>query len=413
MSHDSERKRSLQLDSLCVHGVRRAESGGRPVADPLIRSANFVQSEASYRAIAEGRADQVAIYSRYSNPTVAAVETTLAALEGAERAQLFASGMAAMHAAIVGTVASNSLLVISKKMYGGTHDLVTSGLKELGFRVRTVDLEESASGKAPSRVFEGASLVVCESLANPTLEVLDLSRLAQRVHAAGAKLLVDATFASPVAQRPLEFGADLVMHSATKLLGGHSDLIAGVISGSREALDNIETWRRRAGGCLAPDAAWLLDRGLKTLALRVRTQSKNAQSIAEYLQGHAQVTRVLYPGLKSHPTFGQARRMLEYPGCMVSFELEGGDDAAEAFVRTLDLWIDAPSLGGVESLVSLPRLMSHAHFDDEGRAALGIGPGFVRLSVGIEDVDDLIADLDRALASLQRHSRPLPMRHTT
>jgi cystathionine gamma-synthase len=327
------------------------------------------------------------------------VEDRIAALEGAERSLLFSSGMAALHAAIVSCAPTGSALVVSRRLYGGTHDLLTNGLVPLGYSLRTVDIEHGAGSGELDRALEGARLLICESLANPTLEVADLDMLAQRTHAAGALLLVDATFASPISQRPIQHGVDLVMHSATKLLGGHSDLIAGVLSGTSELLRPVLAWRKRAGGCLAPDAAWLLDRGLKTLALRVRAQSANAARVAAFLDEHPAVRRTVYPGLPSHPSHSTARRMLEHFGCMIGCELVGGDEAGAAAARALRLWLDAPSLGGVESLVSLPRLMSHALYSDDERRSLGIGAGYMRLSVGIEDADDLIADLDRGLSA--------------
>ncbi len=361
---------------------------------PLVRSVTFAQSDATYAALAAGRTREVAIYARYSNPTVEIVEERLAALEGAEQALVFSSGMAALHAAILATVPAGGTLVVADRLYGGTIDLLHGGLELLGFHVRTVDVSDAESLQS---AIDGASLVLCESVSNPTLDVTDLPLIETIAHEHGARILVDATFASPIGQRPLELGADLVMHSATKFLGGHSDLVAGVIAGSAAALEPIWTWRKRAGGCLDPQAAWLLARGLATLALRVRAQERGAQKIASFLASHPAVARVLYPGLASHPTHELADRLLDNYGSMVSFELGGGDEAAMRFVRRLELVIDAPSLGGVESLVSLPRFMSHAHLSDAERRAAGIGPGFVRLSVGIEDPEDLLSDLAQAL----------------
>jgi methionine-gamma-lyase len=361
---------------------------------PLVRSATFAQSDATYAALAAGRTREVAIYSRYSNPTIEIVEERLAALEGAEQALVFSSGMAALHAAILASVPPGGTLVVADRLYGGTIDLLHGGVELLGLQVRTVDVSDRAALK---RAIQGASLVLCESISNPTLDVTDLPTVGEIAREHGAQLLVDATFASPICQRALELGADLVMHSATKFLGGHSDLTAGVIAGSAPALEPIWAWRKRAGGCLDPQAAWLLGRGLATLALRVRAQERGAQKLAEFLAGHRAVTRVLYPGLPSHPTHELAGRLLNGFGSMVSFELAGGDEAALRFVRRLELVIDAPSLGGVESLVSLPRFMSHAHISDAQRRAAGIGPGFVRFSVGIEDPDDLVNDLEQAL----------------
>ncbi len=400
MSKTPARPDAFRPETLCVHAGWRPSDRDPSVALPIVRSATFAQSDATYAALRSGHGREVAIYSRYSNPTLEVVEKRLAILEGAEQALLFSSGMAGLHAAIVAHVPHGGTLVVSDRLYGGTIDLLHGGLEPLGYRVRAVDVSDRS---ALERAAPGAALVLCESVSNPTLDVTDLPLVEAVAHEHGAKMLVDATFASPISQRPLELGADLVMHSATKFLGGHSDLVAGVIAGSAALLEPIYAWRKRGGGCLDPQAAWLLERGLKTLALRVRAQSANAEEVARFLAGHRAVTRVCYPGLPTHPTNALARVLLDHPGSMVSFELAGGDEEAMRFVRRLELVLDAPSLGGVESLVSLPSVMSHAHISEEERRAAGIGPGFVRLSVGIEDVDDIVADLARAL---ERSSDP-------
>lgn len=388
---------SLQPSSLatrCVHGPRRPAPGSEGLVLPIDRSSTFLQHEASRRAIDEGRWSEVPVYSRYKNPTVQAAEEHLADLEGAERALLFASGQAAMHATLLSLARPGRKIACARQLYGGTLDLLTV-LRDLSIESILFDpFEEASLARA---LAEEPCAVLVESVSNPTLRVADLPRLAARVHAVGAALLVDATFASPVLQRPLELGADLVLHSATKFLGGHSDLLAGVVLGSAAALDPIWLWRMRAGGILDPAAAYLLVRGLMTLCLRVRAQGQGALALAQALTTCPAVSRVLHPCLPSHKDQTLAAQLLAGPVPIVSFELEGGDEALRPFVDRLRLAQDAPSLGGVETLVSLPRFMSHRSLSVEERAAVGIGPGFVRVAVGIEDPRDLVADFSQAL----------------
>jgi cystathionine beta-lyase/cystathionine gamma-synthase len=304
------------------------------------------------------------------------IEERIAALEGAEEALAFASGMAAIHAAVMSLVRSGSRIVAHKELYGSTWDLFHNFLPRLGVETQFVDLADARARQAALE--RGAALVYCESLSNPTLDVCDLPSIARSAHAAGALLLVDATFATPILQRPLALGADLVVHSATKFLAGHSDVIGGLASGPRRLMQPIYRWLQLAGGCMDPHAAFLLDRGLKTLPLRMKAHCENAQRLAEWLAAHPRVRSVLYPGLRTHRTHALAREMLAMPGGMLSFVVEGGDTAALRFARALKLSFEATSLGGTETLVSLP-------------------PGFVRVSVGIEDVQDLIADFEQAL----------------
>jgi cystathionine beta-lyase/cystathionine gamma-synthase len=380
--------------TLCVHGGYRPGPGSPDVVAPISRTSTFLQDETTYAQIAAGRASEALIYTRYGNPTLDSVETVLAALEGTERALVFASGMAALHAAVLATARPGSTIVVSKELYGGTRDLLLGGLVHLGFAIREFGIDDFES--LERALEEDVSLVLCESVSNPTLAVADLPRIAAIVHAGGAKLLVDATFVSPILERPTEHGADLVMHSATKYLGGHSDLTAGVICGGRADLDGIWTWRKRAGGCLDPEAAFLLARGLKTLALRMRAHCEGATHLAGVLAEHPRVVRVFYPGLEHHPSHAVATRLLAMPGGMVSFEVASGE-AALALARGLSLALDAPSLGGVETLVSLPAYMSHVHLSEEERLGVGIRPGLVRVSVGIEDPCDLERDFVQAL----------------
>lgn len=389
----------LRPESLCVHGGWRAAPAERAAVLPLVRSSTFLLRDDAYAAMLEGRVDEAWIYTRIRNPTLDAVQEKLAALEGAERALLYASGMAAIHAAVLACVKQGGRVVAPRRIYGSTWDLLQNLLGPLGVRTDFVDQGDPA---ALARALDAApaDLVWAESLSNPTLDVADIPALAAAAHARGAKLVVDATFVSPLRQRPLALGADLVVHSATKYLAGHSDLVGGVVCGSGPLMKECFRKLQLAGGCMDPQGAWLLDRGAKTLALRMERHDANALELARRMEAHPQVERVLHPGLPSHPHHESARRLLpQGSGGMWSCVLRGGDERASRFVRALRLALEASSLGGVETLVSLPFNTSHARLDEAQRAAAGILPGFVRVSTGIESVEDLWRDFESALAA--------------
>lgn len=381
----------------CVHaGKDRLEDAGS--STPIDRSATFRLDDASYAAIAEGRMRDVRIYTRYGNPTVDSLRRRLAALEGADDALCFASGMAAMHAALVSSLPRGGRVLASADLYGGNVDLLERGLPELGFEVERADFSDrDAFDEALTRE---PDVVFCESLSNPLLRVCDLPRVSARAHAAGATVIVDATFTTPLLSRPLEQGADLVCHSASKYIGGHSDVIAGVVCGDARRIDALKTELIRFGGCIDPQPAWLLERGLKTLALRMRAHCDGALHVARALEAHPRIARVFHPGLPSHPDHELAGELLSGFGGIVSFEVQGGDASALRVIRGLSLALEAPSLGGVETLATLPCTTSHAALTPDARLAAGIHPGLVRLAVGIEDPDDLVNDLRAALDRL-------------
>lgn len=383
--------------TLCVHAGHRATRANAAVVAPIAQTTTFLLDDESYRRMLEGRVDEALIYTRLGNPTLDAVEKKIAALEGAEKAFVFASGMAAIHAALMSQVEAGARIVAHDELYGSTWDLLHNFLSHLAIETVFVDLSDArARAQALSRP---AALVYCESISNPTLCVSDIPKIAESAHAAGARLLVDATFATPILQRPLELGADLVVHSATKYLGGHSDLIGGAVCGSRSIMKGVYRWLQLAGGCMDPHAAFLLDRGMKTLPLRMKAHCDGASALARRLSEHARVKTVLYPGLESHPSQALARELLAAPGGMLSLVIEGGDAAALRFMRGLKLALEASSLGGVETLVSAPFNTSHVKLSAEQRLAAGIPPGFVRVSVGIEDPEDLMADFAQALGA--------------
>jgi cystathionine beta-lyase/cystathionine gamma-synthase len=387
----------LAASTLAVHAGSHDDAATGAVGTPIYQTSTFILGEEQYRAVEEGFARDRFIYTRYGNPSQWAVQEKLAALEGAESALVFSSGMAAISASVLALLDKGAHIVASDELYGGTYNLFHHELPSLGMQVSYVNPRDPDAIRAALR--PQTMLLYFEALTNPLLKVVDIPALAALARGAGARLMIDATFVTPLGCRPLALGADLVVHSCTKYLNGHSDLVAGVALGSRKLMDQVWPRLLAYGGCLDPHACFLLERGLKTLALRMRAHEQGAQQVARFLQGHARVRRVHYPGLDSHPDHALARRQLANTGGMVTFEL-ASDAQALALLPRLALMREATSLGGVETLISLPFNTSHAAFTVEQRARLGIAPGCVRLSVGVEDPADLIADLNRALASL-------------
>jgi len=379
----------------CVHAGHRADARTRDIVAPISRSATFLLDDEAYAKMLGGRAEEALIYSRIRNPTLDVVQRRLAAIEGAESCLVFSSGMAAVHSVTMSLVKSGDRIVAHRELYGSTWDLFVNFLAPLGIETVLVDLDDEA--ERARALAGGAAMVYCESISNPTMSVADVPAIARAARAAGARLVVDATFVTPILQRPLELGADVVVHSATKYLGGHSDLIGGALCGSAALLRGAFRWLQLGGGCMDPQTAFLLDRGIKTLPIRMRAHVENAGRLAARLAEHERVRTVLYPGLAGHPSHARAQSLLAAPGGMLSFVIEGGDAAALKFVRNLRLALEASSLGGVETLVSLPFNTSHVRMSPAQRSAAGIPPGLVRVSVGIEDAEDLIADFVRAL----------------
>lgn len=383
--------------TVCIHGGHRATSANPAVVMPVVHSTTFRLDDEAYAQMLSGRTHEALIYTRIRNPTLDVVQERIARLEGAERAIVFASGMAALHAAVMSCVTTGSTLIAHKEIYGSAWDLFANLLAPLGVTALFFDLSDPETLEREVAAARPA-VVYAESISNPTMNVADLPAIAKVARHYGAAFIVDATFATPMFQQPLRFGADLVVHSATKYLGGHSDLIGGCVAGSQLRMGGVYRWMQLAGGCMDPHAAFLLDRGLKTLPLRMKAHVENATRIARWLELHPRVSAVMYPGLVSHGSNAVAQRVLGAPGGMLSFVVKGGDAAALRFVRALELAIEASSLGGVETLVSLPFNTSHARMSEEQRTEGGIPPGLVRVSVGIEDAQDLIDDFESALA---------------
>ncbi len=340
------------------------------------------------------------IYSRVGNPTVALLENRLASLEGGEAALCTSSGMGAITSAIYSLLQAGDEIVADRTLYGCTFGFFRHGLAGLGITVKHVDMTRPEAVAAA--ITPRTRLLYCESPANPNMRLIDLAAIAGLGQAHGIPLMVDNTYCTPYLQRPLEFGATYVVHSATKYLGGHGDLLAGAVIGPAEAINRMRFFgvKEMTGAVMSAFDAFLVLRGLKTLALRMRAHSASAQALAEFLAGHPAVAKVDYPGLPSFPQYELAQRQMLLPGGMIALHLHGGFAAGRRFMDALQLCTRAVSLGDAETLVQHPASMTHSTYTPEEQAEHGISPGLVRLSVGLEDVADIRADLAQALAGL-------------
>jgi cystathionine gamma-synthase len=377
-----------------VHG---GERNGDSITAPIHQTSTFVfEDSEEVRAYQEGR-KQRDEYGRYGNPTWRAVERKLCELEGAEEAVLFASGMCAATTTFLALLPRGGHLVVTSDCYRRTRQFSRDYLTKLD--VETTVIEAADTKKLADALRDDTTLFFTECPTNPYLRVIDLPDAVRVCHARGVRVVVDSTFASPVNHRALADGADLVLHSATKYLGGHNDLLAGVVVGPAELVGQIRDAVGVLGGVLDAHAAWLLLRGLKSLALRVARHNENGLAVARWLEAHPRVRRVWYPGLQSHPDYSVATRLLSGFGGVVTFELDGDFDTTAAFVDRCRVPYIGPSLGGAESLIEMPALMSYWDLTRDERLRLGITDSLVRYACGIEDAEDLIADLHQALGT--------------
>jgi cystathionine gamma-lyase len=375
-----------EFSTLAIHAGQDADPATGATVVPIYATSTYTQEAPGKHKGFE--------YSRSGNPTRQALETCLAALEGGERGLAFASGLAATNA-VFSILKPGDEVAAAADLYGGTYRLLEKVFKPWGLVPRYTE-DPSPAGFA--RIITPATkLVWIETPTNPLLQILDIAAVADLAHKAGARLAVDNTFASPYLQQPLRLGADLIVHSTTKYLGGHSDVIGGAVVGTRELLQPIAFYQNAAGGVPGPFDAWLTLRGIKTLAIRMERHCANARRLATWLAEQPQVQRVYYPGLRTHPGHELARRQMRDFGGMISVSLKGGKDSALRMLTRTKLFSLAESLGGVESLIGHPATMTHASIPADIRQARGIDDGLVRISVGIEDVDDLQRDLEQAL----------------
>lgn len=390
-------KRARGLGTLVVHAGEERHGTAGPLTTPIAQTSVFVLPKVEdLRGIVTGKT-QGFYYTRNGNPTTAAAEEKIAALEGGVGGIVTSSGMSATLAAALAICQAGDEIVSMLDIYGGTLKLFEVVLAKLGIKTTLVPYQEM--GRIGDYCSKATKLIFVETPTNPTLRTVDLKAMAKLGAKTGARVVVDSTFATPILQRPLEFGCDVVMHSATKYLGGHSDLTAGaLVCRDKKLLAKMREMSVATGGTCDPGAAYLLVRGLKTLQVRVERACTNAKAIVSALQKHKNVERVMYPGLRTTDGHAIAKRQMKDFGMMLSIEVKGGARAAERFIDHLQLWYLATSLGGVESTVSYPVLASHVDCSSQRLKLLDISSATVRLSVGIEDVRDLMADLDQALS---------------
>ena len=378
-----------------VRGGSDLSKKNGPLATPIYQTSTFEVTDSDQQVRAT-HSDM--FYTRYGNPTHTVAENAIAELEGADAALLFSSGMTAITTTILALLKSGDHVVAQRDIYGGVTKFFTQWLPKLGIEttfVSTTDYDQHARAIRPN-----SKLLYLESPTNPTLRVVDLKKVSSLARQHKLLSMIDSTFATPINQRPLEFGIDLVMHSGTKYFGGHADLICGILAGRQELIDKVHETRTTLGGVMDPHAAWLLLRGIKSLAVRVQRQNENALRVAQFLANHTKVKRVHYPFLEGHPQRALAMEQMNGGGGVLSFEVDGSGDDTRRVAESLRLFTLAPSLGGVESLVTIPVLTSHAMISAQERAEMGVTEQLIRLAVGIENADDLIHDLDQGLSVL-------------
>jgi cystathionine gamma-synthase len=392
--------RKVNRGTLAVWGgEENKDMWQRSTQVPVVHSVSFGYTDTEeWLDVALGNAEGH-IYGRNTNPTVEVFEEKVRQLEGAEAATSFSTGMAAISNTLYTLLTPGDRVVSVKDTYGGTNKIFTEFLPRLKIDVALCDTTDHEVIEA--EVAKGCKVLYLETATNPTLKVVDIQRLAQAGHRAGATVIVDNTFATPINCNPLELGADLALHSATKFLGGHADALGGVICGAKELVEQIYHYREINGATLHPMAAYLLLRGIKTLHLRIRQQNASAGQVAEFLHGHPAVDAVYYPGLPSDPGHAIAKKQMRGFGGMLSFTLHGGFDAVRKFLPQLQYAHAAANLGSVETIVGPPRTTSHVECTPEERAAMGIPESLIRYSTGIEDTEDLIEDLKTALNVLE------------
>jgi cystathionine beta-lyase/cystathionine gamma-synthase len=386
------KKHQRHPETEAVRGGTDLHKRNGPLATPIYQTSTFevTDSDQQVRAISSDM-----FYTRYGNPTHTVAENSIAELEGADGALLFASGMGAITTTLLSLLKSGDHIVAQRDIYGGATKFLSQWLPKLGIEttfVDTTDYDQHARAIRPN-----TRLLYLESPTNPTLRIVDLPKVAALARQHNLISFIDSTFATPINQRPADFGIDLIMHSGTKYFAGHSDLICGIVAGRQDLIRKIHETRTTLGGTMDPHAAWLLLRGIKTLAVRVQRQNDNALRVARFLAQHGKVRRVHYPFAEGHPQRALAMEQMNGGGGVLSFEVDGTGEDAKRLAEALHLFSLAPSLGGVDSLVTIPVITSHGMISAEQREKMGVTEQLIRLSVGIENVDDLIADLEQAL----------------
>jgi methionine-gamma-lyase len=388
----------MHIESKIVHGGQHPDKETGALSPPIFQTSTFAFRDADHGARLFNQEESGYIYTRLSNPTIDLLAKKIALLESADAGVLFASGLSAVFNMVITLAQTGDHVVSDDTIYGGTFALFKTVMPRLGI---TVTFVNTADLDAVSRaVTNKTKLIFTETPANPTMKIVDVAACAAIAKKKGIMLCVDNTFATPYLQRPVELGADIVLHSMTKYFGGHGDIIGGAVAGSDDVMHRVWENAKEIGGCLSPFNAWLVLRGLKTLAVRMDRHCQSAQKIAEYLSRHDKIDRVYYPGLSSHPGHELAKKQMSGFGGMLGFDVKGGKEAGKVLMNSVKLCILAVSLGDVDSLIEHPASMTHSTYSDEELRACGITPGFVRLSVGLEHVDDIIADLQQALGKI-------------
>ncbi len=393
--HMGEKKQPSRFATDAVHSG--TQHIGDAVNTPIFQSSTYKLTDERYAGWAAG-AQHTLLYARLSSVNSDAVAQKLTALEQGEDAETFASGMAAISTTLMALLNQGDHMVASADVYGGTYGLLTEEFPRFGISTTMADMRDAASYEAA--IQENTKILYIETLTNPVLKVCDIEAMADVAKRHNLLLIIDNTFASPWGCKPLTMGVDLVIHSTTKYLGGHSDIIGGAVVGSKDLIAQIFIRKVHFGGSPDPHACYLLERGMRTLDVRMPRICQNAETLARRLETHAAIERVYHTRLESHPDFDVANRIMPHGSGMIAFIVKGGDDAALKFMRNLNLIYEATSLGGVESLIECPFNSSHMFVPEDVRVEAGVVPGFVRLSIGIEDVEDLWSDIEGALASL-------------
>ena len=391
------KKHEYRQETEAVRGGTSLHKKNGPLSTPIYQTSTFEVTDNQEQVRATGTDHY---YTRYGNPTHTVAERAIAQLEGTDAALLFSSGMAAITTSILALVKAGDHIVAQRDIYGGVTKFLSEWLPKLGVETTFVDTNDIEQHERAIR--PNTRILHIESPTNPTVRVVDLEKIAALARKHRLISTIDSTFATPINCRPAEWGIDLVLHSGTKYFGGHSDLICGIATGRRDLIDQIHHVRTTLGCSMDPHAAFLLLRGIKTLAVRVQRQNESALKVAEFLSRHPKVTRVHYPMLQKHPEYALAKKQMAGAGGVVSFEIDGSGEDACRVAEALNLFTLAPSLGGVDSLVSIPVLTSHAMIDPELRKKMGVTEQMIRLSVGVESVEDLIADLEKGLTVLSQ-----------
>jgi cystathionine beta-lyase/cystathionine gamma-synthase len=391
------KRHKFRQETEAVRGGTHIDKKNGPLATPIYQTSTFEVTDMQEQL---RLTNSDIYYTRYGNPTGTVAEKAIAELEGTDAALLFSSGMAAITTSFLALLKSGDHIVAQRDIYGGVIKFLSQWLPKLGIETTFVDTNNIEQHEQAIR--PNTKLLHIESPTNPNVRVVDLEKIASLARKHRLITTIDSTFSTPINCRPAEWGIDLVLHSGTKYFGGHSDILCGIAAGRADLIEQIHHARTTLGGCMDPHAAFLLLRGIKTLAVRVERQNQSALKIAEFLSQHSKVAQVHYPLLKEHPDYAIARKQMKGGGGVLSFEVEGSGADACRVAEALSLFTLAPSLGGVDSLVTIPALTSHYMIDPELRKKMGVTDQMIRLSVGIEHVDDLIADLEKALAVLNR-----------